>query len=343
MVTPLGLDAYESCASLRAGLSLMQDLDYLSVENDWFDEVPVVGCPVTGITDGMLGLGRWTKLAARALGDLLENAALDRKNLARVGLSVALPPLERPGVDPRIATDLGLRLSQWLEVADLEKRTRVHPGGHAAAIKAVIEARSDLESERLDQVIVGGVDSLLEPETLEGLVEMRRIKTEDNIDGFIPGEAAAFVLLELPEKAKARGATTLALLDGIGIGEEPRTRESDQPSQATGLSEAIVAAFASLADKGADTGIAVCDLNGETYRAREFGTAVPRVLSHLAGPLRLWHAADSIGDTGAASAAVSTCVAARALQKGYARSRRALVFGGSDGGLRGALSLVSAA
>jgi 3-oxoacyl-[acyl-carrier-protein] synthase-1 len=343
MVTPLGLDAYESCASLRAGISLMQELEYFSVENDWFEEVPLVGCPITGITDGMLGLGRWTKLAARALEDLLENTGLDRKNLVRVGLSIALPPLERPGVDPRIASDLGLRLSQWLEVPDLEKRTRVYAGGHAASIKAVIEACGDLESERLDQVIVGGVDSLIEPETLGGLVEKRRLKTEDNVDGFIPGEAAAFFLLELPEKAKERGATVLALLDGVGVGEEPSHSGADKPSQATGLSEAIVAAFAPLPDKGMDTGLVVCDLNGETYRAKEFGTAVPRVLSHVAGPFKLWHAADSIGDTGAASAAVSTCVAARALQRGYARSKRALVFGGSDGGLRGALSLVTAA
>jgi 3-oxoacyl-[acyl-carrier-protein] synthase-1 len=80
-------------------------------------------------------------------------------------------------------------------------------------------------------------------------------------------------------------------------------------------------------------------LNGESYRAKEFGNTAVRALAKALGDWTLWHPADCIGDTGAAAFTVSTCVAVRALAKGYAKSSRALVLGSSDDGLRGAVSL----
>lgn len=56
-------------------------------------------------------------------------------------------------------------------------------------------------------------------------------------------------------------------------------------------------------------------------------------------PFRLWHPADSIGDTGAASAAISIAAGARALARGYARTDDALVFASSEAGLRGTVFL----
>jgi 3-oxoacyl-[acyl-carrier-protein] synthase-1 len=338
MVTPLGLDAWESCASLRAGLSLMQDLD-VTVENDWFDDVPVVGCPVSGLTDELLGLARWTRLAGRALEDLLEKSALDRESLARLALWIALPPPDRPGTDERLGRELARRLEERLAIAGLAQRARVIPEGHAAAIKALAEAREQISAGAIDGAIVGGVDSLIEPETLEGLLAAKRLKTEDHVDGMIPGEAAAFFLVEKPERAAARKARVLARIDGVGLGEEEHTIDSDQPSAATGLSDAIEAALLDVPKRGATTGLLVGDLTGESYRAKEFGTMVSRALSHLEQQWTLWHPADGIGDTGAASAAVATCMAARAIERGHAPGARALVFAGSDHGLRGAVSL----
>jgi 3-oxoacyl-[acyl-carrier-protein] synthase-1 len=339
MVTPVGLDAKSSCASLRAGLSLMQELDYFSVENEWFQDNPVVGCPVTGVTDGMLGLGRWSKLGARGLEDLIAGAKLDAKDLAATGLFVALPTLDRPGVDARIATMLGRRFAEWLDVPSLETSTRVFPRGHAGAVEATMAARDALAQREITRAIVGGIDSLLEPDTLAYLLDKRRLKSEDQIDGLIPGEGAAFFALEPEREASRRGAEVLAVLDGAASAVEPITVWSDEASPATGLSQAIDDVFARLVDRGADTGLLIGDLNGETYRARELGLIAPRVLAHLRPGWKLWHPADCIGDTGAAAGAIAACMAARAFQRGYARVPRVLVFAGSDDGLRGALSL----
>lgn len=338
MTTPVGLTAAQSCAAVRAGISAIGELDHL-VENAEFDEMPLTGGAVRGVTEGYLGLGRWTRLATAALNDLVAGAGLSEPELAAAGLYLALPPPTRGGVDTRIAELLGLRIAQWLRAAGIEARTQVFAEGHAAAARAFQQGLADLKRGAVERAIVCGVDSLIEPATLRFFLEKRRLKTGDRIDGFVPGEAAACLLLERAEPAVARGARTLAIVEAAGTAAEPVTVWADEPSAATGLSDAAQAALEQLADRGRDTRLVICDMNGETYRSREFGNTAARVLSIIPIAWNVWHPADSIGDTGAAAFAVSACLGAQALAKGYAKSNRVLVLGSSDDGLRGAVSL----
>ena len=167
----------------------------------------------------------------------------------------------------------------------------------------------------------------------------RRLKIGDHVDGFIPGEAAACLLLEPVHAANSRGATALAVVDAAGTGMESATIWSDAQSTAVGLRDAVRATFAQLPNQGSDTGLILSDLNGESYRAKEYGNTAVRALSKTLTNWALWHPADCIGDTGAAAFTVSACLGVRALAKDYARANRALVLGSSDDGLRGAVSL----
>jgi len=76
--------------------------------------------------------------------------------------------------------------------------------------------------------------------------------------------------------------------------------------------------------------------------AGKLGYAVVRSLAHVKSPFHLFHAADCIGDAGAAASAIAACAGARALHQGYARTRGALLCASSDGGLRGAAYLRAA-
>ncbi len=340
MVTPVGHTAYESCASIRAGIVRMIDIDYFIIENDAFEEVPVTGCPICGVTDGHLGLGRWTKMAAMAIQDLMVNAKLSDKDLNTSGLFLGLPSLEREGVDARIADMLALRVGQWTKIEGIANRTRVYTKGHVGLAKALITALGELKVNKVQHAIVGGVDSLVEPETLGFFYREDRLKTEDNTDGFIPGEAAAFMMLENMENAQRRGADIMAILEAPHTATEPITIWSEDPSsEGSGLSQVIRGTFEQLSDKGIHTGLIINDLNGETYRAKEFSNAGTRVLSDIQTEWQLWHPADCIGDTSAASFAVAACVGARSLQKGYAKTENILVCGSSDDGLRGSVYL----
>ncbi len=158
----------------------------------------------------------------------------------------------------------------------------------------------------------------------------------------MPGEAAAFFLLELLAAAAARGAPVLATVEAPATAVEPITIDAGPEGgvcDASGLTDAARRTLAALADGGTSTGLLIGDLNGEPYRSEELGYLMARAFGGVQTPLRLWHAADAIGDTGAAAAAVSIAVGARALQRGYARTDGALVFASSEAGLRGTVFL----
>ena len=79
------------------------------------------------------------------------------------------------------------------------------------------------------------------------------------------------------------------------------------------------------------SGDVISDLNGEYWRAQQWGTAQPRLRSQMgAHPLHI--PATSIGDTGAASGALGICYAAQLFAQRVACSRTALVLSSSDDG-----------
>jgi 3-oxoacyl-[acyl-carrier-protein] synthase-1 len=338
MTTPVGLTAAQSCAAVRAGISAMAELDF-SVEIDLVNHVPVAGCGIPVVTEGYVGLGRSMRLATAALRDLISSARLSAADLRSASLFLAVPPATRGGVDSRIPQLLGRRIAQSVGAPHLEARTYTYAEGHAAGARALQDALAQVAAGAIELGIVCGVDSLVERETLEFLLAKRRLKTADQVDGLVPGEAGACLLLERASRARARGARALASIEAASTATETVTVWSDEPSPATGLSEAIRGTLDQLTDRGQTARVIVCDLNGESYRAREFGNAAARVLSTIPGPLAVWHPADCIGDTGAAAFAVSACVAARALANGYAKGDTVLLFGSSDDGLRGSAAL----
>ena len=81
-----------------------------------------------------------------------------------------------------------------------------------------------------------------------------------------------------------------------------------------------------------------CDINGERYRSEEWGFVCMR-LPTIARDFGYELSADSWGDLGAASGPVFCNLALQAWARGYARGPRALVWCGSESGLRGAVVL----
>jgi 3-oxoacyl-[acyl-carrier-protein] synthase-1 len=339
MMTSVGLGAYASCAAIRAGIVRIRELDLPQGREGRAARLPLVGSPIKGLTDGYFGLGRCTRLAVDGLRDLMANARLGTEHLGQAGLFIGLPPAAWPGGTPERQQQLATRITQWLQVPDLMSRIHFYPRGHASAVQALGDALAQLRQGRLALAVVGGLDSLVEPEPLTRLRDEGRLKTDDNPVGFVPGEASAFFLLETPLMARRRKAGVMAWLEAARLSREPVTAASGQPCDGQGLVQAITDTLEALEDRGADTGLVINDLNGELYRAEEFSKVVPRALRHLRSPWRLWHPADCIGDTGAASGALSVCIGARALARGYAATDRVLTCASSDEGLRGAVYL----
>lgn len=349
-VTPVGLSAATSCAALRAGISRLLEFE------GWDDLGPV---PDEGIVAGRVPLERLRGVAEEKWpGHERWNLKLPRPQVliapdATRLVDLALPAAEEAWAEAgspqgRVGVYLGLAAEDSIDplvealAGALGVNFAVERGdrlGRAAGLAALHRAARHLREDRVDVALVGAVDSRLRRDVMAGMREAGTLRDPEHPAGVIPGEAAVFVVLQ------AAADRPLGWLLGSAVAEEP-TAGSDDPNQGRGLTKAIRAAR-EAAGGLEKRPLIVCDLNGERYRTLEWGLVGIRALGDLhsepAGPesSQLWHPADCIGDSGAASGGVSLAWAMAAMRKGYARADRALVWGASDEVLRAAVILAA--
>jgi 3-oxoacyl-[acyl-carrier-protein] synthase-1 len=176
-------------------------------------------------------------------------------------------------------------------------------------------------------------------ETLEWLDQNRQLATPYHRGAFFPGEGVGAVALASESMAQRYKWTTLGRVRGIGTAIEANKIKTDTVCVGEGLTACIRKAVsgAQFPDEAIE-GI-ICDLNGERYRAEEWGFALlrlPQVFSDPTGydlPTSCW------GDVGAASGPLAMCIAVNAAQKGYAKGSRYLIWNSSEGGQRAAAFL----
>jgi len=161
----------------------------------------------------------------------------------------------------------------------------------------------------------------------------------DARSGFFPGEGACFALVLSHAARRALGLASLAVIRSAGVASERCSRPSGLDNLAHGLSEAIGRACSGL---GGDAGLVdqvYCDINGESYRAQEWGLAIMRTSQWLRDPAGYVAPADRWGDLGAATGTALAMLPVAAWQRGYAAGPLALLFAGSDDGRRAAVVL----
>ena len=339
MVSPCGHNVDQSCATVRAGISRLSESSEFLIANQKGHRAPVLCGVVAGITNGQRRFLRHLRMAIPACKEALEKSAITQEGLTQSGLYLCLQEVDRPGMDNRPEQILAKRLARELNLGDLASRTQVFNMGHAGVFYALQMAIRDLVNGKYNYAIIGAVDTYLDEITLEWLQDMKRIKTDDNNKGFIPGEAAGFLVLERQETATRRGIKSLARLQAPSTATEPNSIYHDDPCQGQGLSTCIQNTFSVLEDGGRQTGLVVCDLNGERYRSLEWGLALPRSLSNVQVDIHVVHPADCMGDTGAASGIANICYTTMMINKNYTGLLNGLVWGSSDDGERGSVYL----
>ncbi|MFO0755485.1 MAG: beta-ketoacyl synthase N-terminal-like domain-containing protein [Byssovorax sp.] len=339
MATAAGDGTRPTTAALRAGIVRLVEIPGLMLPTPDGRSIPAVG----GVAEALWspqrdarGLARLAALGGAALHDLARQPALP--DLASAPLHLALPPLDRPGVPSDLDRTLPVLLGAEAPLDNLASRIRLYPGGHAAVGLALAAALDDLD-RGAPAVIAGGADSLVEPAAVRAFHAAGRLSLRPRRTGFLPGEGAGFLLLEPLDRALARGATVLCLLEAPATADDPVPLDGDAPCTGTGLSAAIEATAFALDDHGAAIGLCYCDLNGEPARSEELASAIVRSLRHVPRPLALRHIADGLGDTGAASMALSIGAAATALHREQTRTSGVLVTASSDRGLKASVHL----
>lgn len=333
-VTAVGVNAPMTAASVRANLNRFHESYLIDKAGE-----PMLLAVASFIDERLRGPERLLALgvpaAKEAVALLKQRVARYKQPRLRVLLGIAAP---RPGWDVKNERGILERLEAEMEVPFSKTDRFVIPTGHAAGLLGIEHAAAMITSGNAEFVLVGGVDSYYDPETLEWLDSCKRLHSEENKDGFVPGEGAGFCLLSSVAAARRYELLPLAIVRSAVSGVEPHPFTSEGICIAEGLTRTLHRALRVLGhDERADW--TLCDMNGESYRGIEWLYSYLRTGSKHCDPLEIWHPVDCYGDIGAASGLVLAGIAVAAWQRGSARGPRCLIWTSSDGPQRSAALL----
>ncbi|MCA9699861.1 MAG: hypothetical protein KC431_20215, partial [Myxococcales bacterium] len=192
-VTPVGLDATQSCAAIRAGLKRFTAIETPMLPG----QDPRVGARISAAPGLRRGEDEWLlNLGARALRECCDRPKFEAESTE---LFLLIPEAHRGHLLTAYEDAAILdALSRRLELRFAEE-SRVVRDGAGALFLAIAEAHALIASRRIKRCIVGGADSLLRLFDLERLARSGRLIGPLQSQGVMPGEGAAWVRVRLGE------------------------------------------------------------------------------------------------------------------------------------------------
>lgn len=356
LTTSCGLGVVGSCAAARAGLSRPAILGGTPLDG-------VAGHPVSSFSDGFYQRGAWIRLALGACSDLWDRGGFTsgREPPPRLILLTPEPDASRsPWAEDldRAEFELSIahRFQLHLEPVAPSIRTRAEALGSTGLAQSL-----GAWAEADGVTILAAADSLVDPDSLEWLAGHGRLKTPDSPAGLMPGEAGAALLLESEHSARLRKAEVLGHVEAVAVGAAPPAppparKEGPDAAGADGeaeelpppmpdgaplgraLADAVRQVLPQAAGGARWVGDLYLDLNGEEWKAQGWGHALVHLSRHLdLEACRTFLPAESLGETGAASAPIGVALALyNFAQDG---TRGALVLSMADDGQVSAIRL----
>ena len=340
MVTPIGVNAAMTTASVNAGVSAYsiskyenakgEPLTMALISNDVFHYIE----EETGLA---LGQGRrynsrhdrMTIMAAIALQEACSNLHTENP----VPFIMAEPEFSFDKTDLSSLTEnLSSVVSPWVN----SELCRSLFSGRAAGIEAINIIFEYLYDSHHDYFLVGGSDSYLDEERLAELDEADRLLYLNASNGFAPGEGAGYIVLTRDPALALIKEGNIVALHPPGIAEEEGHFTSEQPYRGDGLDQAFKQAL--ISHKKNNISTIYSSLNGEHYWAKELGVAQLRNKKSFTEAVNINHPAEYFGDLGAATASVLIALAAENLWAN-AQEHNQLVYSSSDSAKRSAIVL----
>ncbi len=337
LTTSVGLDARTTAASIRSGIARRSPITHIEAASlDSTAGTSPSGSAIAGLTDGYAGYARWGKMLRLAVADMKRAYAslqaqadgfweqcavlfvLPEDDSSRF---VSEPAGDTDMVMQRLVTPL-LRLFSPAVTLD---QVHIVRGGHSGFALALHQAAALAANAGCNQILLLAVDAYLDLPSLAWLIGDDRLKTDEQQHGLVPGEAAAVMLLD-PTGGSAESVARIA-----GVAVEQASVDDIQAEHEHG--RVIARCVQQSVGDGSPLRCDVySDLNGEYWRAYEYGAAKVNMPAGLLDQTAEWYPASSVGDTGAVSAALATILAQRAFARKYAIGDRALVISQSDSG-----------
>jgi 3-oxoacyl-[acyl-carrier-protein] synthase I len=325
LVCGVGLSAPAACAAIRCAIDNFQETRFMDRGGEW-----VIGSTAP-LDQPWRGRTRLVKMLAMAVRECLDTAGIS--DATAVPLLLCVAERDRPGRIEGLEDALFAELQAELGV-QFHEQSSVIPRGRVSAAVALLQARKLIHEVQIPQVLIAATDSLLVGPTIAAFEEQDRVLTSKNTNGFIPGEAAAAVLVGAPAPKAGQ-----LLCSGLGFAVEAATVSGEEPLRAEGLTSAIKAALADARCEMGDLDFRITDSSGEQYYFKEATLAVARTLRQRKANFYIWHPADCIGEVGAAIGPAILATALAGSRKSYTYGPNMLAHTGNDAGQRAATIL----
>jgi 3-oxoacyl-[acyl-carrier-protein] synthase I len=281
----VGYQLPAASTAIRAGLDHFQQGQFKTQRGD---KLVIARLPENKLWGGPR-MARWLQGVVR---DCLRGQSDLQTN--RVAVLWLAPASTRTGLDEAAYDEIYANAIRALGHT-FHASSGVMPLGRAGLAAALQHTVYLLRNDKLQAVLLAGVDSLLDPATLNDLLHQERLIVPGNSDGFIPGEAAAAVLLQL-----AAPTDNGLQLIGYAHAQEAGRVDGSVPSRAQGLTTAMRQALTGAECDYTDLQFRCSDQNGESFYSREATHAITRVAPVGGDQLHLLTVADCIGEVGAA-------------------------------------------
>jgi 3-oxoacyl-[acyl-carrier-protein] synthase I len=336
-VTPIGLTAMETGFYYRTGMPGMR-------------EAPILGYPGEAITMGVVNifpndLVGWQR--AYALAKMaLEDCLLPHRELLttlRVAIAVCVDDYFGEAFPGTNSAALELQSALSRDAYDFfgaSVSVSIHPSGPAGPGHLLKEWILELESGRVDLLILGGVHTDYELARIQGLAEAKRLFSSEHLDALIPGEGAAFVLMGLGHVVRRLGLPQLADVVSFGAGFENARPDNDESAfEAGGMTAAVYLASAPVRESGEVIGWQINDVSLETLRLYEWQSISIRSEDIWTKTLRVESPCQRLGYQGGATLPLFWVLAAEAFRRGWSSESLVMTLAGSDAGERAAVLL----
>jgi 3-oxoacyl-[acyl-carrier-protein] synthase I len=269
-VTSVGNSLPATAAAVRAGLNAFHETQFI----DGMGE-PIIGAQIRlGEQGAGMRIG-----GARKLGTALARVVEEAVRSASL-------PLPLPASVPLLFLDDSLRPAPLVDAAHLchdackplfDHPERLHMqgfnAGEVACVDALLACREYL-ANGAPFVLIAAADSWLRSPDLHEAMQQGRLLQSDSPSGFVPGEAAAAIMI-----GPATVPAALAI-EGLGLVEEAASLPSDAPCYGRGLAHAMRHALLEAGWQPHEIDFSASDAAGEVYFAEELATAWTRLLRH---------------------------------------------------------------
>ncbi len=336
MITPLGDSVEKTAAAVRAGISGYEESEYFGKEGKSLtmallpeESLPEITYKLNNEDGTTLQMGIMLKATAIALKQAMQSYSKEEP----IPLFLSTPEVYQNNNNSVSSKFIDYVIKQTNEKID-RKKSHLLRLGRAGVIDAIGLAIRYLHQVDSDYVLVGGAESYQDEDLLRYLDADDRLVSEGIMNGFVPGEAAGFLLLTKDASKAIKYDSAVISLSPPGIAQEKGHMYSDEPYRGDGLSEAFK--FALSGYRGEKINKIYSSMNGEQFWAKEFGVALTRAKDFFADDFILEHPADCFGDTGAAAGALLIGLAAESLLK-EKRKSTGFVYCSSDQAYRAAI------